>query len=93
MIWISLLIFFQKFRFFLFSLGATRWPFLLILDTSSDLTFNTPSIYIAQNMTGNPFHFATRQALFIGIGIFIFTIFLLVPSTLLENEVVNEIYK
>ena len=50
----------------------------LIMVTSS-------SIYIAQNMTGNPFHFATRQALFIGVGIFIFTIFLLVPSTLLEK--------
>ena len=50
----------------------------LIMVTSS-------SIYIADNLTGNPFHFATRQALFIGIGIFIFTIFLVTPSSLLEK--------
>ena len=41
----------------------------LVMVTSS-------SIYIADNLTGNPFHFATRQALFIGIGILVFTIFL-----------------
>jgi cell division protein FtsW len=43
------------------------------------------SIYIAQNLTGNPFYFATRQALFIGIGIFSFTLFLLIPSKILER--------
>ena len=50
----------------------------LIMVTSS-------SIYIADNLTGNPFHFATRQALFIGVGIFIFTAFLLIPSSFLEK--------
>ena len=50
----------------------------LIMVTSS-------SIYIADNLTGNPFHFATRQALFIGVGIFIFTVFLSIPSSLLEK--------
>ena len=43
------------------------------------------SIYIADNLTGNPFHFATRQALFIGIGILVFTIFLSIPSIFLEK--------
>ena len=50
----------------------------LVMVTSS-------SIYIADNLTGNPFHFATRQALFIGIGILVFTIFLSTPSTFLEK--------
>ena len=50
----------------------------LVMVTSS-------SIYIADNLTGNPFHFATRQALFIGIGILVFTIFLSIPSIFLEK--------
>ena len=35
----------------------------LIMVTSS-------SIYIADEMTSNPFHFAKRQALFISVGLF-----------------------
>ncbi len=50
----------------------------LVMVTSS-------SIYIADNLTGNPFYFATRQALFIGIGILVFTIFISLPSSFLEK--------
>ena len=50
----------------------------LIMVTSSIL-------YIAQHQTGNPVHFALNKDHFIGVGIFIFTICLLVPSTLLEK--------
>lgn len=50
----------------------------LVMVTSS-------SIYIADNLTGNPFYFATRQALFIGIGILVFTIFISIPSSFLEK--------
>ena len=48
----------------------------LIMVTSS-------SIYIADDMNSNPFHFAQRQAYFISIGIISLIIFLLLPSEFL----------
>ena len=50
----------------------------LIMVTSS-------SIYIADNLTGNPFYFAVKQAFFIGFGILVFTIFLLIPTEFLSK--------
>ena len=41
------------------------------------------SIYIADDMTNNPFYFAQRQILFIGIGLLIMTFFLFIPSDFL----------
>ena len=48
----------------------------LIMVTSS-------SIYIADEMTSNPFHFAKRQALFISVGLFSLIFFLILPSEFL----------
>ena len=48
----------------------------LVMVTSS-------SIYIADDMTSNPFHFAKRQALFISIGLFSLIFFLILPSEFL----------
>ncbi len=48
----------------------------LVMVTSS-------SIYIADDMTSNPFHFAKRQALFISVGLFSMTFFLILPSDFL----------
>ena len=48
----------------------------LVMVTSS-------SIYIADDMTSNPFHFAKRQALFISIGLFSLVFFLILPSEFL----------
>tara|TARA_B100000886_G_scaffold64905_1_gene40561 strand:- start:1768 stop:2877 length:1110 start_codon:yes stop_codon:yes gene_type:complete len=41
------------------------------------------SIYIADDMSSNPFYFAKRQALFIAVGIFSLAFFLILPSDLL----------
>ena len=48
----------------------------LIMVTSS-------SIYIAEDMTSNPFHFAQRQSFFLAIGIIVLLVFLLIPSEFL----------
>ena len=48
----------------------------LVMVTSS-------SIYIADEMTSNPFHFAKRQALFISVGLFSLIFFLILPSEFL----------
>ena len=48
----------------------------LVMVTSS-------SIYIADDMTSNPFHFAKRQALFISVGLFSMIFFLILPSDFL----------
>ncbi len=50
--------------------------FGLIMITSS-------SIYIADDMTSNPFYFAQRQAYFIAIGILSLSLFLILPSDFL----------
>ena len=41
------------------------------------------SIYIADDMKSNPFHFAQNQSLFIAIGIIAMVVFLLLPSNFL----------
>ena len=51
----------------------------LVMVTSS-------SIYIADDMTSNPFHFEKRQALFISVGIFSMIFFLILPSDFLRSE-------
>jgi cell division protein FtsW len=48
----------------------------LVMVTSS-------SIYVADDFTGNPFYFASRQMLFISIGLISMSIFLLIPSDIL----------
>ena len=41
------------------------------------------SIYIADDLTSNPFHFAQRQVIFIAIGFLAMIFFLVIPSELL----------
>ena len=41
------------------------------------------SIYIADDMTSNPFHFAQRQVLFVAFGLIAMIIFLVLPSSFL----------
>ena len=48
----------------------------LVMVTSS-------SIYIADDMTSNPFHFAQRQTLFVSMGLIAMLIFLVLPSDFL----------
>ena len=44
---------------------------------------SSSSIYIADDMTSNPFHFVERQAFFVAIGIIALLFFLLLPSDVL----------
>ena len=44
---------------------------------------SSSSIYIADDMTSNPFHFAKRQAFFVAIGIIALLFFLVLPSDFL----------
>ena len=44
---------------------------------------SSASIYIADDMTGNPFYFASRQMLFISIGVIAMICFLSIPSDFL----------
>ena len=41
------------------------------------------SIYVADEMTGDPFYFASRQLIFISVGLLAMSIFLLLPSDFL----------
>jgi cell division protein FtsW len=41
------------------------------------------SIYVADDMTGDPFYFASRQLIFISVGLLAMSIFLLLPSDFL----------
>ena len=41
------------------------------------------SIYVADEMTGDPFYFASRQLIFISVGLLVMSIFLLLPSDFL----------
>ena len=41
---------------------------------------SSASIFIADEMTGNPFHFISRQMLFIAIGLIAMLFFMMVPS-------------
>ena len=56
---------------------------LVILVVLGLIMVTSSSIYIADDMTSNPFHFAQRQALFIAIGIISLLFFLILPSDLL----------
>jgi cell division protein FtsW len=44
---------------------------------------SSSSIYVADEMTGDPFYFASRQLIFISVGLLAMTIFLLLPSDFL----------
>ena len=44
---------------------------------------SSASIFIADEMTGNPFHFISRQMLFIAIGLIAMLFFMMVPSDFL----------
>ena len=54
--------------------------FLIILGM---IMVTSSSIYVADDMTSNPFYFAQRQSLFIAIGLIAMTSFLVIPSTFL----------
>ena len=54
--------------------------FLIILGL---IMVTSSSIYVADDMTSNPFYFAQRQSLFIAIGLIAMTSFLVIPSTFL----------
>ena len=41
------------------------------------------SIYVADDLTGNPFYFASRQMLYVSMGLLSMSLFLLIPSDLL----------
>ncbi len=56
---------------------------LVILVILGLIMVTSSSIYIADNMTSNPFYFAQRQALFIAIGIVSLIFFLILPSDIL----------
>ena len=56
---------------------------LVILVVLGLIMVTSSSIYIADDMTSNPFHFAQRQALFIATGIISLIFFLILPSDIL----------
>ena len=69
-------------------MNISRSDILVILPLSLLLVMGlvmvtSSSIYIADDMTSNPFHFAKRQALFISVGLFSMTFFLILPSDFL----------
>ena len=69
-------------------MNISRSDILVILPLSLLLVMGlvmvtSSSIYIADDMTSNPFHFAKRQALFISVGLLSMTFFLILPSDFL----------
>jgi len=56
---------------------------LVILVVLGLIMVTSSSIYVADDMTSNPFHFAQRQALFIATGIISLIFFLILPSDIL----------
>ena len=56
---------------------------LVILVVLGLIMVTSSSIYIADDMTSNPFHFAQRQALFVATGIIPLIFFLILPSDVL----------
>ena len=56
---------------------------LTILLLLGIIMVTSSSIYVADDMSSNPFYFAQRQVIFISIGLIALTCFLLVPSQLL----------
>ena len=57
-------------------------PFILIISIGL-IMISSSSIYIAQNLTGNPFYFSSKQFLFFSIGLMSMIIFLKIPSDFL----------
>ena len=51
--------------------------------TTGLIMVSSASIFIADEMTGNPFHFISRQMLFIAIGLIAMLFFMMVPSDFL----------
>ena len=69
-------------------MNVTRNDILIILPLSfliilGMIMVTSSSIYVADDMTSNPFYFAQRQSLFIAIGLIAMTSFLVIPSTFL----------
>ena len=57
-------------------------PFICLISLGIVMVTSS-SIYVADDLTGNPFYFASRQMLFISIGLISMSIFLLIPSGIL----------
>ena len=57
-------------------------PFISLMSLGL-LMVTSASIYIADDIYGNPFHFASRQMFFISIGLIVMLLFLSIPSNLL----------
>ena len=57
-------------------------PFICLMSLGLVMVASS-SIYVADDLTGNPFHFASRQMLFVSIGLISMSLFLLIPSDLL----------
>ena len=62
--------------------------FLILFSFTSLLSLGfvmvaSSSIYVADEMTGDPFYFASRQLIFISVGLLAMSIFLLLPSDFL----------
>ncbi|MDA9921480.1 putative lipid II flippase FtsW [Gammaproteobacteria bacterium] len=57
-------------------------PFISLMSLGLVMVTSS-SIYVADGLTGNPFYFASRQMLFISIGLISMSIFLLIPSDIL----------
>ena len=69
-------------------MNLTRNDILIILPLSALIILGmimvtSSSIYVADNMTSNPFHFAQRQIFFIAIGLLLMAAFLILPSNFL----------
>ncbi|MDA9805592.1 putative lipid II flippase FtsW [Gammaproteobacteria bacterium] len=57
-------------------------PFISLMSLGLVMVTSS-SIYVADDLTGNPFYFASRQMLFISIGLISMSMFLLIPSDIL----------
>lgn len=57
-------------------------PFIGLLSLGF-IMVTSASIYVADDMTGDPFYFAARQLLFISIGLLAMSFFLILPSNIL----------
>ena len=57
-------------------------PFICLMSLGLVMVASS-SIYVADDLTGNPFHFASRQMLFVSMGLLSMSLFLLIPSDLL----------
>jgi len=57
-------------------------PFICLMSLGLVMVASS-SIYIADDLTGNPFHFASRQMFFVSMGLLSMSLFLLIPSDLL----------